>query len=195
MSETAALPRCGWVPDNDPLYIRYHDTEWGVPEYDSRALWEKLILDGMQAGLAWITILRKRESIRAAFDDFDPERVARYGEDDIARILADPGVIRSRAKTEAAIGNARVWLDMREAGEDFSEYLWGYVDGAPVQNRWRDQSDVPVKTPMSEALSKDLKRRDFKFVGPVIVYAFCEAVGMVNDHTLDCHRREAVKPA
>ena len=153
MPADQTLSRCAWVPEGDALYCAYHDTEWGVPEYDSRALWEKLILDGMQAGLAWITILRKRETIRAAFDQFDPEAIARYGEEDIARILSDPGVIRSKAKTTAAIGNARAYLDMREAGEDFSDFLWAYVDGNPLQTDFRSIGEVPAKTPLSEQLS------------------------------------------
>lgn len=193
MPADQTLSRCAWVPESDALYCAYHDTEWGVPEYDSRALWEKLILDGMQAGLAWITILRKRETIRAAFNQFDPETIARYGEADIARILSDPGVIRSKAKTAAAIGNARAYLDMREAGEDFSDFLWAYVDGNPLQTDFQSIGEVPAKTPLSEQIAKDLKKRGFKFCGPVIVYAFMQAVGMVNDHTTDCHRHAPVK--
>ncbi|MEE2525248.1 DNA-3-methyladenine glycosylase I [Hyphobacterium sp. HN65] len=192
MSSTT-LTRCPWAPDSDPLYAAYHDTEWGVPEYDSRALWEKLVLDGMQAGLAWITILRKRDTIREAFDQFDPEKVARYGDADIARLLANPGIIRSRAKIDAAIGGARIFLDMRDAGEDFSDYLWAYVDGRPLQNRWNSMSEVPAKTALSETIAKDLKKRGFKFCGPVIVYAFMQAVGMVNDHLVDCPRHAAVR--
>jgi len=193
MPADQTLSRCAWVPENDALYCAYHDTEWGVPEYDSRALWEKLILDGMQAGLAWITILRKRETIRAAFDQFDPEAIARYGEEDIARILSDPGVIRSKAKTAAAIGNARAFLEMREAGEDFSEFLWTYAGGKPLQTDFPSSGQVPAKTPLSEQIAKDLKKRGFKFCGPVIVYAFMQAVGMVNDHTTDCRRHAPVK--
>lgn len=189
----SAIVRCGWVPEGDALYAAYHDEEWGVPEYDSRALWEKLLLDGFQAGLAWITILRKRDSLRAAFDGFDPEKIARYGEADIARLMADPGIIRSNAKIAAAIGNARLYLDMRDGGEDFSGYLWGFVGGGPLQNAPATMRDVPAKTPVSEALSKDLKRRGFKFCGPVIVYAFMQAVGMVNDHVSACHRHVVVR--
>lgn len=185
--------RCAWVNSPDPIYAAYHDTEWGVPEYDARALWEKLMLDGFQAGLAWITILRKRETMRAAFHGFDPDRIAAYTEADRDRLMADPGIIRSRAKIEAAIGNARAYIAMRDRGEDFSDYLWGFVDGQPIQNRYATLKDVPTKTPLSEAISKDLKRRGFKFVGPVIVYAFMEAVGMVNDHEVTCPRHEAVK--
>ena len=182
--------RCTWRGMNgDPLYERYHDTEWGVPEYDSRALWEKLVLDGFQAGLAWITILRKRDAFRAAFDDFDPEKVARYGEADRARLMADAGIIRSNAKIDAAISGARLYLDMRERGEDFSEFLWGIV-GEPIQNTWDDPSQVPAQTPLAAEMTKQLKAKGFKFCGPVIVYAFMQATGMVNDHLVSCFRHE-----
>ena len=177
----------------DPIYAEYHDTEWGVPEYDSHALWEKLMLDGFQAGLAWITILRKRETMRAAFHGFDPDTVARYGDSDRERLLADPGIIRSRTKIDAAIGNAQAYLDMRERGIDFSDYLWQFVDGTPIQNAYQQLSDIPTKTALSETISKDLRKRGFKFVGPTIVYAFMEAVGMVNDHEVSCHRHDAVR--
>ena len=192
MVESDTSGRCGWC-GSDPLYVAYHDEEWGVPEYDARALWEKLVLDGFQAGLAWITILRKREAFRAAFDGFDPERVARYGDADRARLLADPGIIRSRAKIEAAIGGARIWLDMRDGGEDFSAWLWSFVDGAPVQTAWDDYRQAPTQTPQSVAMAKALKARGFKFCGPVIIYAFMQAVGMVNDHQTGCFRHAAVK--
>ena len=187
-----SLRRCAWC-GTDPLYVAYHDEEWGVPEYDARALWEKLVLDGFQAGLAWITILRKRETMRAAFDGFDPEKVARYGDEDRARLLADPGIIRSRAKIDAAIGGARIWLEMRDGGEDFSAWLWSFVDGAPVQGDWTDFRQAPTQTPQSQAMAKALKARGFKFCGPVITYAFMQAVGMVNDHQTVCFRHEAVK--
>ena len=177
----------------DPLYEAYHDTEWGVPEYDPRALWEKLVLDGFQAGLAWITILRKREAFRAAFDNFDPEKVALYGEADRARLMADAGIVRSNAKIDAAISGARINLDMGGRGEDFSKFLWDFVGGAPIQNRWGGVGDVPAQTPEAVEMAKALKAKGFKFVGPVIVYAFMQAVGMVNDHTVDCFRHEAVK--
>lgn len=180
--------RCGWVNPADPLYCAYHDEEWGMPERDPRALWEKLVLDGFQAGLAWITILRKRQTLRDAFDGFDPAAVARYDDARIGLLLQDPGIIRSRAKIVSAIAGARVWLDMAERGEDFSDYLWGFVDGRPVQNAWRGFRDAPTATPVSEALAKDLKRRGFKFCGPVITYAFMQAVGMVNDHETGCPR-------
>ncbi|WP_417482646.1 DNA-3-methyladenine glycosylase I [Maricaulis sp.] len=193
MSNTNAARRCAWVSNGDPLYTAYHDTEWGVPEYDSRALWEKLMLDGFQAGLAWITILRKRETLREAFHGFDPEIIARYTDADRERLLANPGIIRSKLKVEAAITNARAWLDMREAGIDFSDYLWGHVGGAPIQNRYSRETGLPTHTELSTALSKDLKKRGFKFVGPVIVYAFMEAVGMVNDHEVECPQHAAVQ--
>jgi DNA-3-methyladenine glycosylase I len=179
-------PRCPW-PGHDPLYRAYHDAEWGVPERDARALWEKLVLDGFQAGLSWITILRKRDAFRRAFRGFDPEPIARFGEDDVAALLADPGIVRSRAKVEAAVGNARAFLAMRDRGEDFSAFAWEAVGGAPRQNRWR-VGEVPAETPESRALSRALKARGFKFAGPVIVYAWMEAVGLVNDHLVTCFR-------
>lgn len=185
--------RCAWVNTPDPIYAEYHDTEWGVPEYDPRALWEKLMLDGFQAGLAWITILRKRDSLRAAFDGFDPEIVARYGNSDIERLMNDPGIIRSRTKINAAITNAQAYLRFKETGTCFSEYLWGFVGGAPIQNSFATLADIPTETEISRALSKDLKARGFKFVGPVIVYAFMQAVGMVNDHEITCPRHAEVK--
>ena len=181
-------PRCGWVNPADALYSAYHDEEWGVPEYDPRALWEKLVLDGFQAGLAWITILRKREAFRTAFANFDPEVVARFGEADRARLMDDAGIVRSGAKIDAAIRGARVWLDMRERGEDFSAFLWGFVDGSPIQNRWEAISQVPAQTPAAAEMAKALKAKGFNFCGPVIVYAFMQAVGMVNDHTTGCFR-------
>lgn len=188
------LSRCGWPGmAGNPLYEAYHDTEWGVPEYDARALWEKLVLDGFQAGLAWITILRKREGFRAAFDDFDPEKIARYGDADRARLMADPGIVRSNAKIDAAIGSARLYLQMRERGEDFADYCWSFVGGKPIQNAWDRHGDVPTQTPEAVAMSKDLKQRGFKFVGPVIVYAWMEATGLVNDHLTCCHRHAEVK--
>jgi len=191
---TQQLLRCEWRGmAGDPLYEAYHDTEWGVPEYDSRALWEKLVLDGFQAGLAWITILRKRDAFRAAFDGFDPEKVARYGDADRARLMADAGIVRSNAKIDAAIGSARIYLDMRDRGEDFSEFCWGFVGGKPVQTGCVTREDVPAQTPLAVEVSKALKDRGFKFVGPVIVYAWMQAVGLVNDHMTCCHRHEVVK--
>jgi len=189
--------RCGWC-GTDPLYVAYHDQEWGVPEYDPRALWEKLILDGFQAGLAWITILRKREGLRDAFDGFDPAIVARYDEADVERLLNDARIIRSRAKIMAAINGARIWLEIQAAAErgegpDFAEWLWSFVGGRPVQNAWTNFREAPTQTPESQALAKALKTRGFNFCGPVIVYAFMQAVGMVNDHQTSCARHEAVK--
>ncbi len=164
-----------------------------MPERDPRALYEKLVLDGFQAGLAWITILRKRDAFREAFEGFEPERIASYGEADVARLMANAGIVRSRAKIEGAIKSARAFLAMRDHGEDFSAYLWGFVDGKPVVNRWRSTTDAPTASPVSEALAKDLKRRGFTFCGPVIVYAFMQAVGMVNDHVTDCYRHSEVQ--
>ena len=177
----------------DPLYEAYHDTEWGVPEYDSRALWEKLVLDGFQAGLAWITILRKREAFRAAFEGFDPEKVARYGEADRARLMADAGIVRSNGKIDAAISGARIFLDMRDRGEDFSAFLWAFTDGKPIQNRFTAMDDVPGQTQVAVDMSKALKAKGFKFVGPVIVYAFMQATGLVNDHLVHCPCHERIR--
>jgi DNA-3-methyladenine glycosylase I len=188
----AARCRCAW-PGNDPLYCAYHDTEWGVPERDSRALWEKLVLDGFQAGLAWITILRKREAFRAAFGGFDPEVVARYGDADIERLLGDAGIVRSRAKIAATVGNARAYLAMRDGGEPFADFIWSFTDGRPVQNAWTAMAQVPAQTPLALELSKALKARGFKFAGPVIVYAFLQATGVVNDHVVDCFRWDEVR--
>lgn len=178
--------RCPWC-GTDPVYVAYHDTEWGVPEYDLRALWEKLILDGFQAGLSWITILRKRDAFRAAFEGFDPEVIAGWGDEDVQRLLADPGIVRHRGKIAATIGNARAYLDMPE---DFATFCWSFVDGAPVQNRFDTMEAVPTQTPASVALSKALKARGFKFCGPTIVYAWMEACGLVNDHLTGCFRHE-----
>lgn len=189
---TADLSRCGWVPPNDALYCAYHDTEWGVPEYDDHALFEKLLLDGMQAGLSWRTILYKRDDIRTAFAGFDPDILARWGEADVAKVLNNPKVIRSRLKTQGAVKNAKAFLTMREAGEGFSDYLWGFFDGEPRINSWRTVDEVPAQTPTSQAMAKDLKKRGFTFCGPVIVYAFAQAVGMVNDHLVSCFRHAQV---
>ncbi|HRK71034.1 MAG TPA: DNA-3-methyladenine glycosylase I [Micropepsaceae bacterium] len=187
-----AKTRCPW-PGEDPLYVAYHDEEWGVPETDSRALWEKLILDGFQAGLSWITILRKRENFRKAFHNFDPARIARYGEKDIGRLLADEGIIRHRGKIESTIKSAQLWLDMEEKRDGgFARYIWQFVDGRPQQNTLRTMKDVKPFTPMSERLSKDLKAQGFNFCGPTIVYAFAQAVGMVNDHLVTCFRHAQI---
>ncbi len=187
MSGTKDLQRCSWA-ESDPLLRVYHDEEWGVPQYDSRALWEKLMLDGFQAGLSWITVLRKREAFYKAFHHFDPAVVARFGEPDVARLLEDSGIIRSRAKIEATIGGARAYLAMQEAGEDFSAFVWGMAGGKPIHNT----GPVPTETELSREISKALKKRGFKFVGPVIVYAWMQAVGIVNDHPETCFRRKAV---
>ena len=188
MAEKAEIPRCPW-PGEDALYCAYHDEEWGVPEYDNRALYEKLVLDGFQAGLSWITILRKRENFRRAFDNFAPEKIARYGEKDRKRLLNDAGIIRSNLKIDAAINGARLWLDIMEKEPGgFTHLIWKHVDGKPQINRLKDIKKMPVKSAMSEALAKELKQRGFKFCGPVIVYAFAQAVGMVNDHLVTCHR-------
>ena len=184
--------RCAWENPKDALYLAYHDDEWGAPERDSRALWEKLVLDGFQAGLSWITILRKREGFRAAFADFDPDRVARFDDADRARLMADPAIVRSGAKIDAAIGGARRYLEMRERGEDFSDFLWAFTDGAPIQNAWREIGKVPAQTPLAAEMAKALKAKGFKFCGPVIVYAFMQATGMVNDHLTTCFRHRAV---
>jgi len=185
------LFRCPW-PGVDPLYLAYHDEEWGVPEWDDRALFEKLALDGFQAGLAWITILRKRPAFRAAFDGFDPEKIARYDERKVASLLADPGVVRHRGKIEATIGLARVTLDLRKQG-GLAKHLWSFVGGKPVDGKRKSSRDVPPETEISQAISKDLKARGARFVGPTIVYAFMQATGMVNDHLVDCHRHAACR--
>jgi len=181
--------RCAWA-EKDPLLRDYHDTEWGVQVRDSQALWGKLVLDGFQAGLSWLTVLRKRQAFRQAFHGFDPQRVARFGLADVDRLMADPGIIRSRAKIDAAIGNARAFLAMQEAGEDFSALVWGLAGDEPIVNSWKSMSELPAQTPVSQEISKALKARGFKFVGPVIVYAWMQAVGMVNDHIVGCFRRE-----
>jgi DNA-3-methyladenine glycosylase I len=182
------LRRCAW-PGTEPLYVAYHDEEWGVPDHDSRALFEKLLLDGFQAGLSWITILRKRDAFRRAFDGFDAETIARFDAARIATLLADPGIVRNRAKIEAAVASARAFLAV-EAEQGFSDYIWGFVDGRPILNRFTTREDVPASTPLAETISKDLKARGFRFCGPTIVYAFMQAVGMVNDHMVGCHRHD-----
>jgi DNA-3-methyladenine glycosylase I len=185
------LYRCPWA-GVDPLYVAYHDEEWGVPEYDDRALYEKLVLDGFQAGLSWITILRKRENFRRAFDDFAPDVIARYGKKKIEKLMQDAGIVRNRAKIEGAVASARGYLEIMEKGPGFSALLWDFVDGRPKVNRFRSISQVPAESAASRAMSKELSGRGFKFVGPTIVYAFMQAVGMVNDHVVKCHRHDAV---
>jgi DNA-3-methyladenine glycosylase I len=185
------LTRCPWPDPGDALYVGYHDTEWGVPEYDDRALYEKLVLDGFQAGLSWITILRKRDNFRRAFDGFAPEKIARYDARKKARLMADAGIVRNRLKIEGAVLSARGYLDIMEKGPGFSALLWDFVDGKPKINRFRDSKQVPAETALSKKMSKELLARGLKFVGPTIVYAFMQAVGMVNDHLVKCHRHEA----
>jgi DNA-3-methyladenine glycosylase I len=181
------IDRCAWC-GTDSVYVAYHDEEWGVPEWDDRALFEKLLLDGFQAGLSWITILRKRDNFRRAFHGFDPARIARYGARDKARLMADAGIVRNRLKVEGAVLSARGYLDMRESGVRFADFLWNFVDGRPLQPHRRRMKDIPAQTIESKAMSKALVERGFKFVGPTIVYAFMQAVGMVNDHVVTCHR-------
>ena len=184
------LQRCPW-PKQDPLYVAYHDEEWGVPEFDDHALLEKLILDGFQAGLSWITILRKRENFRRAFDDFDPEKIARYPKRKIERLMQDASIVRNRAKIEGAVTSARAYIEIMERGPGFSALLWDHLDGRPQVNQFRSTKRVPAETETSRKMSKELIGRGFKFVGPTIVYAFMQAVGMVNDHLVTCHRHAA----
>jgi len=186
------IERCPW-PKDDALYIAYHDEEWGVPEFDDRALYEKLILDGFQAGLSWITILRKRENFRRAFDGFVPEKIARYRPAKIERLMQDAGIVRNRAKIEGTVLSARAYLEVMEKGPGFSKLLWDFVDGKPKVNHYKTTRQVPDETPISRAMSKELAQRGFKFCGPTIVYAFMQATGMVNDHLITCHRHAAVQ--
>jgi DNA-3-methyladenine glycosylase I len=179
--------RCGWC-GTDELYCQYHDEEWGVPVYDDQKMFEFLILEGAQAGLSWITVLRKREAYRKAFDHFDPVKIARYSEAKKAKLLLNPGIIRNRLKIESVVRNARAYLDLQEQGESFSDFLWQFVDGKPKQNRRRTLADIPASTPESDAMSKALKKRGFNFVGTTICYAHMQATGMVNDHLVSCHR-------
>lgn len=189
--KAAKIVRCSWA-ENDPLLRDYHDSEWGVPCYDSRMLWELLMLEGFQAGLAWIIVLRKRDAFRKAFKQFNPAKVALFGEADVQKLLENPGIIRSRAKIEATIKGAQIWMDLKREGEDFSSFIWSFVDGKPLQST----GPIQAQTPLAVEMSKQLKKRGFKFVGPVIVYAFMQAAGMVNDHSPDCFRRKAVtRPA
>ena len=179
--------RCPW-PGQDPFYVAYHDDEWGVPEYDDRALYEKLMLDGFQAGLSWITILRKRDNFRRAFDGFAPEKIARYAPKKVERLMQDAGIVRNRMKIEGTVRSARAYLDIMEKGPGFSRLLWDFMGGKPKVNRFRSTSQVPAETELSRKISKELAGRGFKFVGPTIVYAFMQATGMVNDHVVTCHR-------
>jgi len=178
---------CKWA-GNDPLYVEYHDKEWGVPLYDDQQLFEFLLLEGAQAGLSWITVLKKRENYRACFDHFNPEKIARYNAKKVASLLSNPGIIRNKLKVNAAITNARAYLALQEEGRRFSDYLWQFVDGKPIVNRWKAIDEIPADTPLSMVMSKDLKKRGFKFVGSTICYAFMQATGMVNDHITSCFR-------
>jgi DNA-3-methyladenine glycosylase I len=190
MTLKASSKRCPW-PGTDPLYVAYHDEEWGVPERDDRALYEKLVLDGFQAGLSWITILRKREAFRRAFDRFAPDKIARYSTKKVEALMQDEGIVRNRMKIEGAIASARAWLEIMEKSAGFGPYLWDFVDGKPVVNRHKSMADIPAETELSRAISKDLKGRGFKFCGPTIIYAFMQATGMVNDHLTSCPRHAA----
>jgi len=185
------LKRCPW-PKQDPIYVAYHDKEWGVPEYDDRALYEKLILDGFQAGLSWITILRKRDNFRRAFDGFDPEKIARYPKRKVEGLMKDAGIVRNRQKIEGAVLSARAYLGIMEHGPGFSDFLWDFLDGKPKQNFFSSTKLVPAETEVSRKMSKELVARGFKFVGPTIIYAFMQAVGMVNDHLVTCYRHKVV---
>jgi DNA-3-methyladenine glycosylase I len=188
-------PRCAWVPEGDPLYLTYHDAEWGVPAHDERHLFEMLVLEGAQAGLSWSTILRKREGYREAFAGFDPEKVARFDKRKVGRLLANPGIVRNRLKVESAIANANATLTVREEHGSLDAYVWSFVDGAPKVNRWRSVREIPAETPDSRAMSKDMKKRGFRFVGPTVCYAFMQATGLVNDHVVSCFRyRELSDP-
>jgi len=184
----ATLSRCAWVPLDDPLYIAYHDQEWGTPVHDDHLLFEFLVLEGAQAGLNWGLILRKRESYRAAYDNFDPARIAHYDDARIAALLANPGIVRNRLKVNASIQNARACLKVQDEFGSLDAYLWRFVGGKPIRNNWTTLAQIPAQTPEAEAMSKDLRKRGFTFVGPTICYAFMQAVGMVNDHTVDCFR-------
>jgi DNA-3-methyladenine glycosylase I len=190
--ESPDLPRCGWVTD-DPLYLAYHDDEWGRPVHDDRRLFEMLILEGAQAGLSWLTILRRREGYRRAFEGFDPARIARYGDKDVARLMADPGIVRNRAKIEATIKNARACLAVSEEAGGLAPFLWQLVGGAPQVNHWQTLREIPPESAASKAMSKELKRRGFGFVGPTICYAFMQAVGMANDHLVGCFRYRVLR--
>jgi DNA-3-methyladenine glycosylase I len=198
MAKSAKVRRCGWAESDEGMRA-YHDEEWGVPERDGRALWELLMLEGFQAGLSWNIILRKREGFRRAFKGFDPKKVARFGEADVARLMADEGIVRARAKIEATIAGAKIYLEMEKAGDGFAEWVWELVGGRPVQDSWNQKGGeegrgrIPASTEVSERVSKELKKRGFKFVGPVIVYAWMQAAGMVNDHAVECWRRKPVE--
>lgn len=191
MTKQLSITRCEWSI-SDPLYIQYHDEEWGVPLHDERTLFEFLTLEGAQAGLSWITILRKRENYRKAFDNFEPEKVARYGDEKFAALMNDAGIVRNRMKIQATIDNARAFLKVQDEFGSFDKYIWGFVKGKPIRNAWTTLREIPAKTPLSETISKDLLKRGFRFVGPTIIYAHMQATGMVNDHLVACHRYKTV---
>ncbi|MDF1537469.1 MAG: DNA-3-methyladenine glycosylase I [Candidatus Thorarchaeota archaeon] len=184
--------RCSWVPLDNPLYVKYHDEEWGVPVHDDRMLFEFLLLEGFQAGLSWITILRKHENYRLAFDNFDAKKIAKYDAKKIEKLMTNSGIVRNRSKIESAITNAKAFLEVQKEFESFNNYIWGFVDGKPIVNKWKSTKEIPATTELSDKISKDLKRRGFKFVGSTIVYAHMKATGMVNDHTVDCFRYNEV---
>lgn len=186
------IKRCAWCGD-DPLYIDYHDTEWGVPLHDERRLFEMLCLEGAQAGLSWITILKKRDGYRKAFDNFEKEKIVLYSDDDIERLRADSNIVRNKLKIRSVVQNAKSVLQLYEEGKTLDTYLWDYVGGVPIQNQWKNMSELPATTPLSEKMSKDLKKRGFKFIGPTICYALMQSIGMVNDHIVDCCRYEEVR--
>jgi DNA-3-methyladenine glycosylase I len=188
---TEATARCGWC-GSDPLYVAYHDLEWGVPVRDDRTLFEFLVLEGAQAGLSWSTVLKKREGYRRLYDGFDPVRVARYDDARVARLLADPAIIRNRAKVASSVANARAFLEVQAERGSFADYIWSFVDGVPIQNAWTSLDQLPAATPLAETISKDLRQRGFTFVGPTIVYAHMQATGMVNDHLVSCFRHREV---
>jgi len=184
--------RCAWVPSDNPLYVQYHDEEWGVPVHDERLLFEFLVLEGAQAGLSWLTILKKRENYRAAFDQFNPQKIALYDEKKIAELMQNSGIIRNRLKIEATVINARAFLEIQAKHNTFDSFIWNFVDGKPIVNRWKNIKEIPPKTPLSDAISKELKKKGFKFVGSTILYSHMQATGMVNDHTTDCFRFEEI---
>ena len=184
--------RCDWVPLDNPLYVKYHDEEWGVPIHDDQLLFEFLVLEGMQAGLSWLTILRKRENFRTAFDHFDPGKIARYNEKKIEELMQNSGIIRNRRKIEAAVQNAKAFLEVQAEYDSFDTFIWQFVEGKPLINHWKTLKEIPAKTPLSDTISNELKKRGFKFVGSTIIYAHMQATGMVNDHTVDCFRYREV---
>ncbi|MCX6584819.1 MAG: DNA-3-methyladenine glycosylase I [Candidatus Aminicenantes bacterium] len=184
--------RCAWVPLDNPLYVQYHDEEWGVPVHDERLLFEFLVLEGAQAGLSWLTILKKRENYRAAFDHFNPQKIAQYDEKKIAELMQNSGIIRNRLKIEATVINARAFLEIQAKHNTFDSFIWNFVDGKPIVNRWKNIKEIPPKNPLSDVISKELKKKGFKFVGSTIIYSHMQATGMINDHTTDCFRFEEI---